>query len=283
MGDKSKIEWTDASWNPIVGCNKISLGCKNSYAVRDAHRMAGNPNPKISEVYKGLTVVNGSRNWTGVVRFIEERLTQPLRWKRSRRIFVNSMSDLFHEDIPVEVIAKIFAVMAACPQHIFQVLTKRAERLSLLDGDDFKRMVFNEAGEFTHGYDGVWPLPNVWLGVSCEDQQMADERIYHLLKAQTAIRWLSLEPLLGPIDLTAIRLPAEYNISIGGSAYINCLAESDDEHFYNHHKKIDWVVVGGESGDGARPMREDWAMQLRNQCLARDVPFFFKQWGRYVP
>lgn len=283
MGDKSKIEWTHASWNPIVGCEKVSPGCKYCYAIRDAHRMAGNPNPKIFSIYEGLTVLNGVPNWTGAVRFIEERLTQPLRWKRPRRIFVNSMSDLFHKEIPVEIIARIFAVMAACPQHTFQILTKRAERLFLLNDPDFKRMVFNEAGEFTHAYDGDWPLPNVWLGVSCENQPTADERIPCLLGAQAAVRWLSLEPLLGRIDLTEIRLPSEFSISIGGSAHINCLTTSDDDHFYNRHKAIDWVVVGGESGREARPMREDWVIQLRDQCVAASVPFFFKQWGRYVP
>lgn len=261
MGDKSKIEWTEASWNPIVGCDKVSPGCKHCYAIRDAHRMAGNPNPKISSIYEGLTVMNGSPNWTGMVRFIEERLTQPLRWKRPRRIFVNSMSDLFHKEIFVETIARIFAVMAACPEHTFQVLTKRAERLSLLNDPNFQRLVFNEAGDFTHAYDGEWPLPNVWLGVSCENQQTANERIPELLETPAAVRWLSLEPLLEMIDL-GIPMP-----------FVNSKSEDG----------IHWVVVGGESGHDARPMREDWVVRLRDQCVAVGVPFFFKQWGRYAP
>ncbi len=249
----SKIEWTDSTWSPVVGCTHVSPGCDQCYAAKLASgRLAHLPR------YAGLAV---DGKFTGEVRLVPEVLNQPLRWRRPRRVFVNSMSDLFHDAIPDEYIAQVFAMMAACSQHTFQVLTKRHGRLrSLLSDPGFQDMVIEEwdalveeHGDRVAGRPGWnwYPLPNVWLGVSVEDQKWADIRIPALLATPAAVRFLSCEPLLGPIDL------ASY---IGG-------------------RLISWVIVGGESGPRARPMHPDWARSLRDQCTAAGVPFFFKQAG----
>jgi len=240
MGDKSKIEWTDATWNPVRGCSVVSEGCRNCYAMQVAARFSGE-----GQAYEGLAYRNSSgAHWTGKVRLVEEHLEDPLRWKRPRRIFVNSMSDLFHESLDEIDIGQVFGVMALAKQHTFQVLTKRPARmLSIL-----------ETARICFDFDE--PLPNVWLGVSVEDQKTADERIPLLMKTPAALRWLSAEPLLGPIDLESIP-------TLEGS--------------------IDWVVVGGESGQGARPMHPDWVRSIGDQCVAAGVPFFFKQWGEWLP
>lgn len=262
MANNSSIEWTDATWNPIVGCSRVSEGCRNCYAERFAHRWAGTV-----ETYKGVveSTPNGSR-WTGNVKFIESRLDQPLRWRKPRRIFVNSMSDLFHENVPDEWIDRIFAVMALSPQHTFQILTKRPERM--LEYFNAERFGYIEAiARKIHGKPlppGTvmpWPLPNVWLGVSVENQKAADERIPLLLQTPAAVRFLSCEPLLGPVDLT--RFSAHPLVP-------NAIP-------------IDWVIAGGESGPGARPMHPDWVRELRDHCQAAGVPFFFKQWGEWAP
>jgi protein gp37 len=245
MSDHSKIEWTDASWNPVTGCTKVSDGCKHCYAERDWARLAA-PRAK-PNIYTG-------RDFTDV-RCHPERLDQPLRWTKPRRIFVNSMSDLFHEDIPSEFIAAVFHRMAMAPQHIFQILTKRPERmLNFLTGG----LAFEK------------PLPNVWLGVSCEDQATADERIPLLLQTPAAVRFISAEPLLGPIDLwpwVNINLPSRW-----------------PRHAYAPRGPfLDWLIAGGESGPRARPSHPDWFRSLRDQCQAAGVPFFFKQWGEWAP
>lgn len=265
MADKSKIEWTDATWNPIRGCSVVSEGCRNCYAMQVAARFN-----KPGQAYEGLAYRNESgAHWTGEVRLIEEHLRDPLRWTRPRRIFVNSMSDLFHESIPDDWIDTIFTVMALSPRHVFQVLTKRPQRMlqftGALTGDRLLKTAF-ECGLLTptvkhvEAYAGVisgeaWPLPNVWLGVSVEDQNTADERIPLLMETPAAVRWISAEPLLGLIDLESVP-------TMEGS--------------------IDWVVVGGESGPQARPTHPDWARSLRDQCVAAGVPFFFKQWGEFI-
>lgn len=264
MADHTHIEWTDATWNPLAGCSLVSPGCTNCYAMRDAHRLANNPSPKVSAKYEGTTrLVKGKPVWTGRVNLADDAtLTQPLRWSRPRRIFVNSMSDLFHEDVPDEWIDRIFAVMALCPQHQFQVLTKRAARMREYMTDPatmaniyelMANMAFGKAAKAELSALGSWPLPNVWLGVSAEDQTRADERIPLLLETPAAIRWISAEPLLGGLDL----LP-----------WLD---------------RLDWVVVGGESGPGARPMHPDWVHYIRRQCTATATPFLFKQWGAWVP
>lgn len=249
----SKIEWTEETWNPIVGCSKVSPGCQNCYAIREAHRMAGNPNPKISSIYQGLTTDGPNVNWTREVRFVAGRLNQPLSWKRPRMIFVNSMSDLFHEDLSFAAIEMIFETMMKAKQHTFQVLTKRPQRMY-----DFWQWCVNNHLRLADR----WPLPNVWLGTSVENQEYADERIPWLVSTPAAVHFLSCEPLLGPIDL-----------ELSGKNY-----GRDDLR-----EMIDWVIVGGESGSKARPMHPNWTRSIRAQCEDAGVPFFFKQWGAWLP
>lgn len=247
MSDHTKIEWTEATWNPVTGCAKVSQGCKHCYAERDWARLSANPKTR----YFG-------RKFTDVACH-EDVLELPLRWSKPRRIFVNSMSDLFHPDVPDEFIRAVFATMAAARQHTFQVLTKRPERmLGLLDLWDCAGVTLREGC-------GV-ALPNVWLGVSAENQETLDERARLLLQTPAAVRWISAEPLLGPVDCRAYlqRIP--------------CYC-----HDGGLHPRIDWVVVGGESGPHARPMHPDWARALRDQCAAVGVPFLFKQWGEWAP
>lgn len=253
MADNSKIEWTEATWNPVTGCTKVSPGCDNCYAETFAERWRGIPGHHFEQ---GFDVV-----------LRPERLNQPLRWRRPRRVFVNSMSDLFHEKIPDRFIAEVFGVMAAAPRHAFQVLTKRHGRMrSLVASEGFREAVYlsNNLDQGEH-----WPLPNVWLGVSVEDQKWADIRIPALLDTPAAVRWLSCEPLLGPVDLTEVA-PGKVYANRGFVALVG-------------EPRIDWVVVGGESGRGARRMKCDWARSLRDQCTAAGVPFFFKQWGEWLP
>lgn len=270
MADNTHIEWTEATWNPITGCSVTSPGCTNCYAMQLAGtRLADHPSRA------GLTrEVNGNHVWTGEVRFNKQWLDQPLRWKRPRMIFVCAHGDLFHESVPDEWIDRVFAVMALCPQHTFQVLTKRSGRmreyLTAWSGDWSRTdAVWNEIHRLTEAGEGdpgdreiVLPLPNVWLGVSVEDQQRADERIPDLLATPAAVRWISAEPLLGPVNI------------------IDAMWARDANDLTS---TIDWVVAGGESGKGARPMHPDWARSLRDQCAAAEAPFFFKQWGEWRP
>ena len=274
MSDKSEISWTDATWNPVRGCSLVSEGCRSCYAMKQAHRFSSPGQP-----YEGLTRL-GPRGptWTGTIRLVPEKLMEPLKWKKPRRIFVNSMSDLFHEDVPDEYIDRVFAVMALSPQHTFQVLTKRADRMLRycttignddgeyepdLDGEALRdamiegeaQRLFVELGGSTHTADYLavhQPLPNVWLGVSVENQKCADERIPLLLETPAAVRFISAEPLLGPLDLRQL---------LG---------------------RLSWVIAGGESGSRARPMDPSWVLNIRDQCLNAAVPFFFKQWGGVV-
>lgn len=252
---KTSIEWTDASWNPIVGCTEISPGCANCYAARlAATRLRTTPQ------YKGLAdsfagEINASPRWTGEVRFLPERLEEPLHWRQPRRIFVCDMSDLFHEKVHADWVRQIWNVMAQCPQHTFQILTKRASRMEGWIGDRF---------EATGPRKDLRPLPNVWLGVSVENQHFADERIPLLLETPAAVRWISAEPLLGSVDF---------------SKWFCCDKNNVGGHL--HLPSLDWVVCGGESGPNARPMHPDWARSLRDQCHAAGVPFFFKQWGEF--
>ena len=224
MADKSKIEWTDATWNPVTGCTRVSTGCENCYAERlAAGRLRSHPSRQ------GLTDEHG--RWNGEVRLNEQWLDQPLRWKRPRRIFVCAHSDLFHPAVHGEWINKVFRIMRRSDRHQFQVLTKRPERMR-----DYVRPRVR--------------LPDhIWLGVSIEDQRTADERLPLLLDTPAAVRWVSAEPLLGPV----------------------CLAG------------MDWVVVGGESGPGARPMDPRWARGIRDQCAAAGTPFFLKQMAGKAP
>lgn len=273
VGDRSKIEWTDASWNPIRGCSRVSEGCRNCYAERQAARQAGRRG-----AYEGLVQLGTRRNsiesakrgprrgpsWTGVVRLADEdTLRLPLRWRQPRRIFVNSMSDLFHEKLERRMIAAIFGIMALCGRHVFQVLTKRPERfpgfMEHLDERICVANAFRLLGEPcpTCDMSHEWPLPNVWLGVSVENQRTADERIPLLLQTPAAVHFVSYEPALGPVDF---RRPQ-----------------------FGKKTAIDWIIAGGESGPGARPAHPDWFRSARDQCQAAGVPFFFKQWGEWLP
>lgn len=293
MGDKTNIEWTDATWNPIIGCSRVGPGCDHCYAIGVVHR-------EMSPQHVGLTVKpEGERtDWTGEVRPAgEKKLTEPLRWTRPRRIFVNSLSDLFHANLPDDEIAKVFAVMALAPQHTFQVLTKRPQRMAGWLLEDFigetaqhrvqdmithltrvwgwkrpvifdTRMANPDAStprgrladdpNYERRVPLTWPLTNVHLGVSIENDTYT-WRADHLRNTPAAVRFISAEPLLGPLpslDLTG----------------------------------IDWLIVGGESGPGARPMHPEWVRQLRDDC--RDgvqdsgdgwPAFLFKQWGDWLP
>ena len=261
---KSNIEWCDSVWNPVTGCSKVSAGCKNCYAETYAKRFWG------------------ERKFTDVRRY-ESKLDEPLRWKRPKRIFVNSMSDLFHEDVPSKFIADVFNTMACATRecrhnnikycteecwtgrpHTFLILTKRPERMLRFINEDIHEIIGNWPGDYainTAMDAGAWPLPNVWLGVSVEDQKTADERIPLLLQTPAAVRFLSAEPLLSEIDLNINSTPASVR-------WINGL---------------DWVICGGESGKSARPMHPGWIRSLRDQCKQANVPFFFKQWGEWLP
>ncbi|WP_280410717.1 DUF5131 family protein [Nocardia asiatica] len=237
----TRIEWTEETWNPVTGCTRVSAGCLNCYIertlpMRMAHRRFDGPGI-------GATLP---------VQLHPERLDQPLKWRAPRRVFVNSMSDLFHDDVPGEFIARVFATMARAEQHTFQVLTKRPGRMRSLVSDGGQRLLEHTTDEATATalYDGPWPLPNVWLGVSAENQETADLRIPKLLDTPAAVRFISAEPLLGPIDL--------------------------------NDAPADWVIVGGESGPGARPMHPSWAQSLQDQCEQLGIAFFFKQWGEWT-
>lgn len=297
MADKSAIEWTDATWNPVVGCTIVSPGCTRCYAMGMAARIeamtaalqakgqTGAPH------YNGTTrKVSGNTVWTGKLAMAPNHIVlEPLTWRTPRRIFVNSMGDLFHEDVPDAWIDMVFAVMALSPQHTFQVLTKRAKRMrEYLTDPAVVRRVYTLVCEMTvelelfvaliaareheqkappapRIYLDLWPLPNVWLGVSAERQQEADERVSELLATPAAVRFVSAEPLLGPIDF------GQQQDSLPSNAWLTWL------------DGLDWIIVGGESGPDARPMHHTWARSIRDQCAAAGVSFFFKQWGEWTP
>lgn len=279
MGDHSKIEWTDATWNPTRGCSRVSAGCQGCYAERVAMRFSGPGQP-----YEGLVkMVNGHPTWTGKMLLAENMLTLPLNWKKGRMVFVDSMSDLFHAGVPFEYVDKVFAMMAMCPQHRFQVLTKRPDRMLEYVTSRNAQMI-HEAAKGELGYHhpkrravNDWPLRNVWLGVSAENQSAANERIPLLLATPATVRWVSAEPLLGAINFTRLR-PSDVT-------WLDCLEgrEHDGPSTTSGGTKLDWVVAGGESGSDARPMHQDWVRNLRDQCAAAGVPFLFKQWGEWRP
>lgn len=272
----STIEWTDKTWNPVRGCSVISPGCVNCYAMKQAHRFSGQ-----GRAYEGLTkLTKAGPQWTGTVRTVEAALLEPLSWRKPRRVFVNSMSDLFHEDVPFEFIDQVFAVMALSRQHTYQILTKRAERMyqymtnRALSANYWKRAV-------PVGYSLEWeglslvpfPLPNVWLGVSVEDQKHADERIPLLLQTPAAVRFISAEPLLGPVNLREVKVAG---IGEEWDPYITADAVARPQSF---GPRIDWVIVGGESGPGARPFDLAWARSIVQQCKSAGVACFVKQLG----
>lgn len=288
MSGTTKIEWTDATWNPVNGCSRVSEGCRNCYAERMAARFSRGPelSGKLAIAlndlpYTGFASMtpNGPR-WTGRVELDESKLTLPFRWRpqvqgRSRRVFVNSMSDLFHEALPDEAIDRVFAVMALTPRMTYQVLTKRAGRMEQYMAAP-RRAKAVAVAMLEHNPSALeigrlrWPLANVVLMVSCEHQAAAEERIPLLMRAPAILRGVSMEPLLGHVD-------------IGPFVGIKPRKLSSEWHGPTLTRGIDWVIVGGESGPGARPMHPDWVRSIRDQCLDAGVPFFFKQWGEWLP
>jgi len=296
MAQASTIEWTDAVWNPIHGCSRVSEGCRNCYAEEISARFCGSP------AFAGTAEFrDGKPRWTNAITVNEAAITAPMKWRKPRRIFVNSMSDLFHDGVSDQVIDRIFAVMALCPHHIFQILTKRPQRMREHLYRAFARHLISIAG-YELGLaarddivmKGVgWPLPNVWLGVSIEDQTSADARIPHLLSTPAAIRFASYEPALGPVDWHRISYREEGQIfeldALSDEAWASQpLAQcfSAGERFHRAPAigaALDLIIMGGESGRNARPMHPDWARQTRDQCAAAGTAFFFKQWGAYTP
>lgn len=306
MADKTGIEWTDATWNPVAGCSLVSPGCTNCYAMKHANRLLDRPGSH----YEGTTQKNdkGAVTWTGkIARAPGNIFEKPLAWKRPRMVFVNSMSDLFHEDVPYDWAEEIFAIMALCPHHTFQVLTKRPDCMQeFLSSRHTPARI--TAQMFTiakrHGIDmpSAWPelydadgyatrtvrlpLPNVWIGTSVEDQRRAQDRIRPLLRTPAAVRFLSLEPLLGPVELNALSRTAIKDPGKASRIYETCLYTIADRPVIlpaHDSAKIDWVIVGGESGPKARPMHPDWVRNIRDNCKAAGTAFFFKQWGSHAP
>lgn len=272
MASNSKIEWTGHTWNPLAGCTRASEGCDHCYAFVMTKRLVamGQQN------YMGLT---GNGHFNGVVRTLPTMLDVPMRRKKPTIYFVNSMSDLFHKEVPDEFIDQVFAVMASCPQHTFQILTKRADRMAkYMCNPDRLENIYAQWYSVSDQPPAAeaWPLPNVWLGVSVENQEQADKRIPHLLGVPARVRFLSCEPLLGPVDLSAW-LPQE---CLDCDNYI--LIHREEGTVVHDDSPIHWVICGGESGHGARPMHPEWARSLMTQCYAAGVPFFFKQWGEWL-
>lgn len=250
---ETKIEWCDKVWNPVTGCSPVSAGCANCYAERIANRFWGD------------------RKFTDV-QYHPERLSEPLKWRKPKKIFVNSMSDLFHEDVPDEFISEVFAIMAVCQQHTFMILTKRPKRMQ----NYFRESSVDGIGPY-HSYIGkaakrlgdrpnvkcrsiVWPLPNVWLGVTAENQETADERIPILLQIPAAVRFVSCEPLLESINLVQ---------SVNKLDWLNPASFKPGG--------LDWIICGPETGPGKRPMKREWIENLYQQCQSAEVPFFDKK------
>jgi protein gp37 len=301
------IEWTDEVWNPTTGCDRISPGCDNCYALTMAKRLKGMGQAKYQNDGHPTTSGPGFAITTHA-----DTLTEPLRWKKPRKIFVNSMSDLFHAHVPREFLAQVFAVMAATPQHTYQILTKRPDRAARIlggscthghpNGEHFRAAMEWAATSHSPTYvpgleHGIyhragWPLPNVWIGTSVENQKYADLRIPALLNTPAAVRFLSCEPLLGPIDLWGPIVP--------GRGRPKLTYWLDGRPYWDESKatttstgltmaplstgpRIDWVIAGGESGPRARAVHPNWVRTIRDQCQHSGVPFFFKQWGEWGP
>ncbi len=300
------IAWTDAIWNPVSGCSRVSEGCRNCYAEKVAARFSDPGQP-----YAGLAT-RGPARWTGEVRLAFTALSLPLRWTKPRRVFVNSMSDLFHEKLTDEEIAAVFGVMAAAPRHVFQILTKRPERMRRWfewlqkkieqsrnvfsedpDGWIARHLVTSRARHFgapgeVQASGEEWPLPNVWLGVSVEDQRTADERIPLLLQTPAAVRFVSYEPALGPADFERWLLAEVGTVECEACGRqqadmgrgVACEECGGATHpLAPERPQLDWVIIGGESGPDARPSDLAWASSTVAACKAAGVPVFVKQLG----
>ncbi len=306
----TKIEWTNKSWNPVRGCRRVSPGCENCYAERVAIRQS---NP--GGAYEGLVKSHpGGPRWTGDVRTVPEKLREPIGWRKPQRVFVNSMSDLFHEDVDPEFVAAVFGVMAAADHHMYQVLTKRPVRMrtwfewldrvsaplgaserQLAAANDYRidptrhAMYCVDAAERIGALttdlasatraSAPWPLYNLWLGVSCEDQQRADERIPALLQCPADVRFVSAEPLLGPIDLEHVQWPKRHKVDVLRGGFWE-----DGVGFTQHSdmNTLDWIIVGGESGPNARRFKTEWGRAIVKQCEQSSVACFVKQLGANV-
>lgn len=281
MGDKTGIQWTDTTWNPIRGCSRVSEGCRHCYAEVVAGRFCGDGMP-----YEGLIRQTAKApRWNGQIKLVHEKYSDPLRWQKPRMVFVNSMSDLFHEAMPFEEVAALFGIMAGSPRHTFQVLTKRPKRAQaffkwlereVFEGhtqyDVCRTYAARRVGSMLASRmpnDCPWPAPNIWLGASIEDQATAVERITPLLSTPAALLWLSYEPALGPVDFEDVLRWVAFPLSVfkGGGQRTET------------PWKIDWVVVGGESGPGARPFHVEWARQTIRQARPHGTPVFVKQLG----
>lgn len=271
------IQWTDRTWNAVRGCSRISEGCRNCYAERVATRFGTKDGP-----FSGYaTMTKSGPRWTGKVELIESQLLEPLKWRKPQRVFVNSMSDLFHESLPDEAIDRVFAVMALCPHLTFQVLTKRAKRMreyfssiSRLKEIDAQVCEISAYLGDQQDWDNALPMPNVHLGVSVEDQKAADERIPELLRTPAAIRFVSYEPALGPVDFHEYAWEG-----IEPTGKFRTYRGKREMEFDARGRKLHWVIVGGESGPGARPFNVDWARNTIRQCKAAGVAVFYKQGG----
>ena len=283
MSGKTKIQWSNKVWNPVRGCSLVSAGCTNCYAMRDAHRFSGPGYP-----YEGLThAVNGRPVWTGKIMLVEDHLLDPLKWKEPSYIFTNSMSDIFHENVPFEYLYRIYAVMVLAKHHTFQNLTKRPDRRkAFLSDPETMIRVYQEAQKIKLVKCGVWPLPNVWEGVSAEDQKSADERVPILLQTPAALRWVSYEPALGPVDFQGEDANGQerwwlYNVE-SASCILGSSDPSDSSLIGQIVKEktrpgLDWIVLGGESGPRARPFEIQWARQVIAQAKEAHTPVFVKQ------
>jgi len=303
---KTKIEWSEFSWNPVVGCSKVSEGCLNCYAEKMAERLASiacSPKKKAPLTESELAYTNVVqmwhdpkiektywKGWNGKTAFVESALEKPLHWKKPRMIFVCSMSDLFHESVPFEWLDKVMAIIALCPQHKFQILTKQQKRMleyytkpktlkgecvnnQILPTVQFRvkkrvRTVVHHSQQYSkqqlNMWDGRWPLPNLWLGVTCENQRTADERIPILLQIPAAVRFISFEPLLEDIDFNLIERPNHFHSTpYGWLKYFG--------------KQIHWIIIGCESGPKRRPCKLEWVRNIVSQCKAANVPVFIKQ------
>jgi len=297
MGEKTTIEWTDNTWNPVTGCTWKSPGCDNCYAAVMSKRLEGMGQEK----YTGLTT---PKHFNGVVKLHPESLEIPFKWKKPKRVFVNSMSDLFHKDVPFEFIDRVLAVVYECHWLTFQVLTKRPGRMAdYFFAEDLKERValavyhrLKESQpekatlirpcEVLNDLQGSWPLPNLWLGTSVENQATADERIPPLIKTPATVRFISYEPALGPVNFFQDdeHHPAEDAHPEGGFwHHPGCLNYCDYACGGDAYegKAIHWVIAGGESGPNARPAHPEWFRSVRDQCDSAGVPFFFKQWGEW--
>lgn len=273
------IEWTDVTWNPTTGCDRVSPGCDHCYALTMAKRLKAMGSAKYQR--------DGDPKTSGPgfgVSVHEDALYLPMTWRKPKRVFVNSMSDLFHAEVPADFIARVFATMSMTRQHTYQILTKRHARMrSLLNSDAFAdqvREALMDLAAYCGRKEPILPLPNVWLGVSVENQQWADIRIPVLLETPAAVRFLSCEPLLGPVDLQG---PAVDGHRPKLTYWLSGRPGWADDDTLAVGPRIDWVIAGGESGTNARPMHPDWVRTLRDQCVAAGVPFHFKQWGAWAP